>query len=92
VAAVERNLPDRLRGDGVSHLGRDAIDERHDRLDDHALVRVADGEVEVLHERPADLEPQAFDDHGPESLAPTPWPGTILPAARRSDSALRRPT
>ena len=72
VAAVERNLLHRLRRDDMADGGRRAIDERHFRANDHRLGCVADGQAEVAHQRPADVDGQRLDDARCEIRSPPP--------------------
>ena len=64
VATVERNLLHGLRRDDMADGGGRAIDERHFRANEHRLRDVADRQVEVTHQRAADVDVQRVDALG----------------------------
>ena len=67
VAAVERDFLDGRRRHDVSDDARRAIEQRQFRAHHHRFTPGVDGQLEIAHQRAADLERQRFDAFGSES-------------------------
>ena len=67
VATVERDLLHGLGGDDMADGGAGPIDQRRLRTYDHRLGNLANRQVEVSHQRPADVDVQRVDALGAKS-------------------------